>query len=176
MPVGRRTSRNEVRAIAMVAASLLLILGGIIAFVTFLSARGDVQVRLGDDRFNAGDARDIADDVADRGPILFSDVAGGRRDIVVNHLSADPLEGWVAFDARLPGDDRSCQVNWQPDRGAFAYSCDPALSFPPDGEGLASYPVVVVDGRIIVDINAATRESTTTVVAPTSSVVISGSS
>lgn len=175
MPVGRRTNRNEVRAIAMVAAALVLILGGLVAFVTFLSARGDVEIRLGDDRFNAGNALDIAEAVAEQGPILFSDPSGGRRDIMINHLSDDPLQGWVAFDARLPGDDRNCQVRWRPEAGSFAYNCDPALTFPPDGEGLTSYPVSVVDGRIIVDINAAARASTTTAPGPRSSVVISGS-
>ena len=100
MPVGRTTTRSEVRAIAMVAAALLVIVGGIALFLNVVASRGDVQIRLGDDYFNAGDAADIADDIRDRGPVLFSDLAGGSRDIVVNHLGDTADEGWVAFEAR----------------------------------------------------------------------------
>lgn len=90
----------------MVAVALVTIVAGVVFFVSVLSNRGDVQVRLGDDYFNAGDARDISDDIRDRGPILWSDLAGGSRDIVVNHLGDDPETGWVAFEARQPGDPR----------------------------------------------------------------------
>lgn len=158
----------------MVAVALLVIVGGIAFFVSTLARRGDVQVRLGDDYFNAGDASDIADDIADRGPILFSDLAGGSRDMVLNHLSDEPEEGWVAFEARLPGDDRSCQVTWVADAGHFTYTCDESLTFPPDGTGLAALPVSITNGRIIVDINAAQRTSTTSG-PPQSTVVVSGS-
>lgn len=175
MPVGRTTTRSEVRAIAMVAIALLMIVGGIAFFVNALAQRGDVQIRLGDDFFNAGDAEDISDDIKDRGPILFSDLAGGSRDIVVNHLSDDPEQGWVAFEARRPGDSRDCQVTWNAATEMFDYSCGEGVTFPPDGEGLNQLPVEITDGRIVVDINASQRASTTTAAAPTSSVVISGS-
>lgn len=159
----------------MVAISLGVIAVSIVAFVTFLSSRGDVRIRLGDERFNVGDAEEVARLVTEGGPLLFSDPSGGQRDILVNHLSDDPGEGWVAFDARLPGDERSCQLQWNPPRNAFGYNCDSTLTFPPDGQGLTPYPVDVVDGRIIVDINAATRPSTTVGPSSTSPVVISGS-
>ena len=122
MPVGRTTTRSEVRAIAMVVVAILMIVGGVAFFLNAVTQKGDVQVRLGDDYFNAGDAADIADDIADRGPILFSDLAGGSRDIVVNHLSDDPEQGWVAFEARRPGDDRDCQVAWNASTTRFDYS------------------------------------------------------
>jgi hypothetical protein len=172
MPVGRTTTRSEVRAIAMVAIALLAILGGIAFFVGAVAQRGDVQVRLGDDYFNAGDAQAISRDIAERGPVLFSDVAGGSRDIIVNHLGDDPEQGWVAFEARRPGDDRDCYASWNATTGLFGYSCDPSVTFPPDGEGLTQLPVDVSNGRIVIDINAARRASTTTT---SSTVVISGS-
>jgi hypothetical protein len=174
MPVGRTTTRSEIRAIAMVAFGLAVIVGGVAFFLTAVANRGDVEVRLGDDYFDAGDAVDIADEVGDNGPILWSDVAGGSRDIVVNHLSEDPLSGWVAFEARRPGDDRQCQVVWNDGRGLFDYSCDESVTFPPDGRGLAQLPVEVTDGHVIVDINAAQRASTTTELEVTSTVVRSG--
>jgi len=174
MPVGRTTTRSEVRAIAMVVVALAVIVGGVAFFVRAVTQRGDVQVRLGDDYFNAGDAADISDDIKDRGPILFSDLAGGSRDIVVNHLSDDPDQGWVAFEARLPGDDRDCQVSWAGARQLFEYSCGDGVTFPPDGTGLAQLPVSITNGRIIVDINAAQR-SATSVQGTTTTFVISGS-
>jgi len=172
MPVGRTTTRSEVRAIVMVVVAIAMIVGGVAFFLNAVTQRGDVQVRLGDDFFNGGDAVDISDDIADRGPILFSDLAGGSRDIVVNHLSDDPEQGWVAFEARRPGDGRDCQVSWNAELEHFDYSCDPSVTFPPDGTGLAQLAVSVTDGRIVVDINAAQRASTTTT---RSTVVISGS-
>ncbi|MGD9751044.1 MAG: hypothetical protein AB7W59_08620 [Acidimicrobiia bacterium] len=174
MPVGRTTTSSEIRAIVMVVIGLAIIVGGVAFFVNALASRGDVQVRLGDEVFDAGNAADIADEIADNGPILYSDVAGGSRDLVLNHLSDDPEQGWVAFEARRPGDDRDCSVVWNADAELFDYSCDSSLRFPPDGEGLAQFPATVTDGDIIIDINAAQRESTTTT-ASTSSVVISGS-
>lgn len=175
MPVGRTTTRSELRAIAMVVVGLAIIVGGVAFFLNAVAKRGDVQVRLGDDYFNAGDASDIADEIGERGPILWSDVAGGSRDIVINHDGEDPERGWVAFEARRPGDDRECQVAWNADAALFDYTCEEGVTFPADGTGLAQLPVQITDGRIIVDINAAARASTTTVPPTTSSVVISGS-
>ena len=175
MPVGRTTTRSEVRALAMVAIALAVIVGGIAVFVTVLARQGDVEIRLGDDRFDAGNAVDIADEIADNGPILWSDPSGGSRDLVVNHVGDSPETGWIAFDARRPGDPRDCQVVWNQSAGLFGYSCDPTVTFSPQGSGLTQFPVEITEGHIIVDLNASQRASTTTVAATTSSVVISGS-
>ncbi len=174
MPVGRTTTSSEIRAIVMVVIGLAIIVGGVAFFVKALANNGDVQVRLGDEFFDAGNAADIADEIGDNGPILYSDVAGGSRDLVLNHLSDDPEQGWVAFEARRPGDDRDCSVSWDAEATRFDYSCDEQVTFPPDGAGLAQFPVSITDGNIIVDINAAQRASTTTAAASTSTVVRSG--
>ncbi len=172
MPVGRTTTASEIRAIAMVLVGLAIIIGGVAFFLNAVASRGDVQVRLGDDYFDAGDAVDIADEIGDNGPILFSDVAGGARDLYVNHLAADPEQGWVSFEARRPGDPRDCFVSWNATAAHFDYSCDDAVTYPADGTGLNQYPVQITDGHIIVDINAAKRSTTT--VDPASTVVRSG--
>ena len=113
----------------------------------------------------------MAEAIDEGGPFKYSDASGRRRDIVINHLQPDPLTGWVAFGLRRPGDPRDCQVEWREDALHFGYSCDAAVTFPANGEGLEQYPVEVVSGRIIIDLNAAARVSTTTT---SSSVVISG--
>ncbi len=159
----------------MVVIALLILLGGVAAFLTLLANRSSVQIRLGDDYFDAGNAVDIADEIADRGPALFSDTAGGSRDLIINHTGDDPESGWVAFDARLPGDPRDCQLQWVPAQGRFSYSCDATVTVPPDGAGLAQYPVTIVDGHIVIDINAAQRGSPTTTSETGDTVVISGS-
>jgi hypothetical protein len=170
LPVGRTTTRSEVKALVVVLGSLVAIVAGVVFFLTAVAENGKVQVRLGDDRFDAGVATEMAEEVAEGGPFKYPDVSGRQRDIVLNHLAEDPLAGWVAFEVRRPGDARDCQVEWQADAGHFSYTCDADVTFPPNGEGLEQFPVEIVSGRIIVDLNAAARASTST----SSSVVISG--
>ena len=108
--------------------------------------------------------------VAEDGPILYADTAGGDRDIVLQHLGDDPGEGWIALAARPPGVPRECTIQSrdrdEPFRlldadGEVTDACD-GREFPPDGEGLPSYPVRVDgDGRLDVDLNAAARETST---------------
>lgn len=153
MPVGRTSTRRELTAVG-------LALGGVLAAVAVailllrLARGGDVEVRLGSDTFDAGRAERIAAEVADRGPALYSDVAGGSRDLVVNHLGADPATGWVAFSAREPGAARDCYVEWQAAAATFVDRCS-GRAYPPDGDGLEQFPVSVVDGAVVVDINRA---------------------
>src|SRR5690606_24395042 len=94
--------------------------------------------------FDAGGTERIAAEIADRGPILYSDVAGGTRDLYLNHLSDDVTEGWVAFAAQQPGAARDCFLEWQADEEQFVDPCD-GSTFPPDGEGLPQFPVYVED-------------------------------
>lgn len=129
--------------------------------VSCLANRGDVvEVRLGDETFDAGDVDRIAAEVAERGPILYPDLVGRSRAIFVNHLGGDPEEGWVAFDAVAPNADRECVLEWDADDEVFVDPCGDA-TFPPDGEGLPQYPADVDDGHVIIDLNAAFRTTTT---------------
>mgnify|MGYP000034955108 CR=1 FL=1 len=159
-PVEKRTSRSTTTAVVVALAGVVAGLGLMWFMVNLASQGGDsVQIRLGDDRFDAGFAEGDggrAADIAEGGPILFADVAGGDRDIILQHLGDDPLEGWYAFSASAPGKSRDCFVEWQPDDEVFE-DCD-GDTYPADGEGLTTYPVVVEDGRLYVDINAEFRE------------------
>ncbi len=175
MPVGRTTNRGEIRAIVLVVGALAVIVAGVLVFMNVISNRGDVQLRLGDDRFNAGRAAEMSEAIGENGPILFSDVAGRTRDIWLNHLSADPNADWVAFEARRPGVGRECTMQWVPDERLFRepQACGTATAGPA-GDGLNQYPVEVVDGRLVIDLNADARVSTTTAPVTTRSIVISG--
>jgi hypothetical protein len=164
-----RSQGHAGRALAVAAAGVVVAIG-VAAALAVLANRGTVDVRLGTDTFEAGDAEDIAEEIADNGPIFYADTAGGDRDIYLQHLSDDPNEGWLAFAARPPGVSRECTLQWEPraevfrlldSDGEVAGECD-GREFPADGEGLPMYPVVVdADGNIDVDLNAADRTTST---------------
>lgn len=151
MPVGSPTTKREMTAVA-------LALGGVVAAVLIgaamlFLARGDgVEVRLGDETIDAGNAADIAAEIADRGPVLYADPVRGARSIYLNHLGDDPESGWHAFAVRPPGAAESCVVEWDAAAMVFVDSCS-GTAFPPDGEGLTQYPVLLDGDDLVVDIN-----------------------
>jgi hypothetical protein len=152
-PVEKRTSRSTTTAILVALAGVVAGLGLMWFMVNLASQGGDsVEIRLGDDRFDAG----FAESRAEAAPIIFGDVAGGDRPIILQHTGDDPLEGWVAIAVVLPGKPPDCAVTWQRDDEVFV-DCDGDI-FPTEGEGLTTYPVSIEDGRILVDINAEFRE------------------
>jgi hypothetical protein len=164
MPVARGP-RVDARSALVVGASGVVVALVILGFVLWLSSRDDIQVRLGDDRFQDYDAESGADEIAQRGPILFPDPANRGRDIFLQHLGDDPADGWLAFDARPLGEGRACFLEWQPDTREFLDNgeCTQSYRFPEDGEGLPQYPASVnTDGKVVVDLNAAERGTTTT--------------
>lgn len=150
------------RSIVLAVVGALLGLAGLVALVVFVLDRGtqsgQVQVQLGSAQFDAGSADQRAQAVRSDGPILFTDVAGGTRDIYLQHLGPTDTEGWLAFDARSSDATRDCTLRWEPDAGHFVDPCTDAV-VPPDGPGLVHYPVEVTeDGALVVDIRAgATR-------------------
>jgi hypothetical protein len=134
---------------------------GLFGAVSCLADQGDVvEVRLGDDTFDAGGTERIAAEIADRGPILYPDLVGGSRAIYLNHLADEPDEGWVAFDAVQPGAAETCVLEWDGGQSQFVDPCD-GREFPSDGAGLPQYPAEVEDDSVIVDLNAAFRTTTT---------------
>ena len=79
---------------ALAVAGVGVVVALAIAFgVAQLASQGKVDVRLGSDTFAQQDAEDAAEKVAEDGPIIYPDTAGGDRDIVLQHLGDDPAEG-----------------------------------------------------------------------------------
>ena len=101
------------RAVVVGAAGVAVGLALIAAVVWLAGSSGQVEVRLGDRDFRDLDAARISAEIAERGPVLFSDVAGGSRDIILQHLGDDPGSGWLAFEARRSGQDRRCFFQWR---------------------------------------------------------------
>jgi hypothetical protein len=136
--------------------ALLVGIGAIVALFVFaipsLTEDNKVEVRIGDDRFDLGLAETKAPGIDRDGPVLFSDVGDGNRDIFVQHLGATPDEGWYAFDARRSDQSRECTYQWDNRERQFVNPCGGA-SLAPDGTGLRQYPIVVdANGRLLVDL------------------------
>lgn len=157
-PVAKRRGRGHTgRAVAIAVTGVTLALGTAFLVAT-LASRGDVEVRLGDDRFNAGSTESLLDDIQEReAPLGFNDVANFQRPIWVDNLRNDPTTGWLALGAFLP-DDPSCLVQWSAERELYVADCDEARTFPRSGEGLRRYETEVEDGRLFVDLQADGQE------------------
>lgn len=150
-PVARRQGPGHTgRAVTVALVGVGLAMG--LAFlVANLASRGEVEVNLGDDTFEA-DASSLADNIAAEGaPVGLGDLAAGSRPIWVDHTGDDPTTGWRAFGAFVP-DDPSCTVNWDRDRDLYVADCDDTLTFPRSGRGLRPYPVEVIGDDISIDL------------------------
>ena len=156
-PVAKRRGGHTGRAVSVAVVGVVLALGTAFGVAT-LASQGDVEVRLGDDRFDAGEADNLAEIIADDGqPILFPDPANFSRAIYVDHVGDDPETGWVALSAFVPDQPR-CTVVFDPEADRFVIgddqpaACDRSLRFPRSGAGLRTFPAQVEDGRLFVDL------------------------
>jgi hypothetical protein len=155
MPVSEGPKLNLPRTLVFALGSVALGIG-LLVLVVWLAGSGDVQFKLGDDTFAAGQAEARAETIArDRAPILFSSLSRSRP-IYLQHLGDDPAAGWYAIDARSPSDPSGCEagLTWDSAAQQFVDACAPDTVFPPDGEGLLQYGVTVdANGDIQVDLN-----------------------
>ena len=153
MPVSRG-ARPDLRSVIMVGLAGVAVALGLAGAVLLLTRGGtDVEIRLGDRDFRDMETGRISAEIADRGPILFGDVADGSLDIVLQHLGDDPETGWLAFEARRAGQSRDCFFEWRAEHTDFVNTCDPDDTVDAAGTGLRHFDVAVVDGDVRVDIN-----------------------
>lgn len=164
-PVERRRTGHTGRALVIAAVGVAAAIG--LAFgMAVLAERGTVDVRLGEDIARIGEIDDLAQAIDRDGPIFHQDLAGGERDIVLQHLGNDPADGWFALAARPQGVPRQCAIQWQEDENLFRLldgetggvteDCD-GREFPADGGDLPRYEVTVRDSRLYVDLWADER-------------------
>lgn len=162
-PVARRQGGAHTgRAVLVAIVGVVVALGvafGVAFGVANLASSGDVEVNLGDDRFNAGNVENRAESVAEGGPVLFPDPANFRRSIYIDHGGDDPDRGWTAFGAFVP-DRPECSVTFDPEVDEFMANppCEPATTFPRSGAGLRQFPTEVIDGRLYVDLQDPVEE------------------
>ena len=149
----KRSPRAMVLAVGGIVLGIALVLALFVFAIPSLTESDTIEVQLGDDTFEAGSASRLSRAIAADGPLLFSDVSSGQRDIYLQHTGTSETEDWVAFDARRPGQTRDCSLEWQRDAGEFVDPCDGTV-VPANGEGQLSYPVTVTDDAIVVvDLN-----------------------
>jgi hypothetical protein len=148
------------KALAVAAVAIVLI-GVVAVFVAMAASRGDVDIKLGDERFNAGSTKRQAGAIEDGGglPLLYQDLVGNDRHLFVQHRGDEQDEGWIAFGAFDP-DDPSCLVLIDREDKVLVNECDESVTYPLDGEGLKQYPVAVEDGEILIDVNELTTSTT----------------
>ena len=155
MPVAQsRGHAGKALVIASVAVAILIA----VAFaVATLASRGDVEIRLGDDRFDAGQVESIADEIEEEDglPLLYQDLVNGDRHLYVQHLDRRATRGWVAFGAFDP-ERPDCLVELDREERVLRNTCDEAVTYPLDGTGLRYYPTAVEDDRLYVDLNELT--------------------
>lgn len=167
MAVKRSRGVSARSAILVGLSGVVVALALAVGALWLAGSGGEVEIRLGDSDFGDLDADRISAEIAEQGPVLFSDVAGGSRDLIVQHLGDDPERGWSAFDARRPGQPRDCFFRWRADLtsddaggsavGGFANTCDESDTVDAAGTGLTHYPVAVHDGKVTIDINNPVR-------------------
>jgi len=154
-----RPKSTAAQAVLPIVAGLVffgllgLAVWGIAAWTSHNSGPGQVQSNLGEDTFNMGPAKDRAQEVAERGPLLFPGlIAADEGYIVVNHIGTDELAGWKAFAAVPPGSGIECAVLWQAGAQQFQDPCTRA-SYPADGKGLTAYRVEISpDRELVIDL------------------------
>ena len=159
MPVAQ-SQGHAGKALAIAAVAIVLI-AAVTVFVALAASRGDVEINLGDARFNAGQTDRLSKAIEDGGglPFLYQDLVGNDRHLFVQHLGDDQDDGWVAFGAFDP-DDPTCAVLIDRDEKVLVNECDKTVTYPLDGKGLRQYPVSVEDGRIYVDVNERSTSTT----------------
>jgi len=173
-PTKVRSTRTIVIGVAGLVLGLVLLVVVFVFAVPSLSESNKVQVKLGSDRFDAGLATKRADAVRRDGPILFSDVASGQRDIFLQHQGDDDSTGWSAFDARKAGTSRDCTLKWDSQDVQFNDPCD-GSTVAPDGTGLTQYKVVVTQsGTVVINLNPDDQGGDPTTTAPATTLPITG--
>ena len=159
MPVAQ--SQGHAGKALLIAGVGVVVALGLAFLVAQAASRGDVDINLGDDRFDAGQTERLAKEIDDGEglPFLYQDLVSRDRNLFVTHLGDDPETGWVAFGAFDP-DDPSCAVEIDREAKILVNACDPDVTYPLGGEGLRFYPTTVEDGRVIVDLNELSTSTT----------------
>ena len=104
--------RLIVTAIAAVVGAVLLVV-----LALALANNPEVQNNLGEKVFTVGDAESLAEEVDKRGPLLFQDLLGGDRDILVDHIRGDE---WLATP---PASAASAGLELDRETGEVRNSC-----------------------------------------------------
>ena len=137
---------------AAIFGGVAVIAALVIGFFAIRLGQQSNTLVLGDPNFGQINVFRMAESIDDDGPVLWPDIASNTRDIWLQHIGDDVGEGWVAFDARLPGVGRECNAEWSVANQNFTDPCTGTV-FPADGEGLPQIPVFIDETILVIDIN-----------------------
>ena len=165
MPIERRNSTTQVRAILIAVVSVIFAatLGYAIVRVA-TTQKSSVNGGSASGVWNAGSAERLAKAIDRDGPILLSDVsgAGQRLPVYISHVGSTSTTGWHAFVARPIGAPDSCFITWNRTANVFRSSCD-SSTYPIEGVGLRVFPVTVSKfGDVFVDLKPKSTTTTST--------------
>jgi len=158
MPIAQ-SSKTPARQAILVGLGATMGLLSILFLVTQadrLTGQGstNLDLEVADGLFHPGNIERLSADIEANGPLFFSDLSGGDRDILLQHLGPSPKEGWFAIGARADDATRDCFVEWTPSSDAFVDNCD-ATHYPADGAGLPSYLLQIdAAGDLAIDLDA----------------------
>lgn len=122
MPVEQRSRISQLTGVGIAIGALVLAIGGSWLLLSLASGGdGPVRIQLGDEDFDAGQVKRIAAQIAEEGPVLYSDVSGRgqRQPIWVNHFGDDAKAQWYVFSAIAPGTPEGCFLTWNAEENAF---------------------------------------------------------
>lgn len=153
--------------------AIIPIVGGIAFFaalfgITWLVAayitnNAEVKPQFGDRTFVVGRVVDIAESIAENGPVLYPDLrdSDGTRSIVIEHTGDDPAKGWQVYYAYPADRDSTCLVQ-QVERTHIFTDCDgrrlnvDELQRPTDVR-----PIVENGTTLLIDMRGVSSTSTT---------------
>ena len=147
---------------AVAIGLILLATWGVAALIA--GGNADLTERLAPPTFRVGDVDDVAEEIEERGPLLFPglNTTTGERTLVLDHLGDDPTRGWRAYWAYPEDRDASCRVAQDEGTRTFTDCAGRRLDVsdlaPPSG-----VRPVVQDQRVLyLDLRGATTTTTTT--------------
>ncbi|MCO5322849.1 MAG: hypothetical protein M9922_15785 [Microthrixaceae bacterium] len=122
MPVEQRSRISQLTGVLIAIGAIVLAVGASWGLLKLASGGdGPVRIQLGDEDFDAGQINRISDQIAEEGPVLYSDVSGRGQlqPIWVNHFGEDPAVQWFVFSAIAPGADQGCFLAWNAEENLF---------------------------------------------------------
>ncbi len=135
----------------MVGTLVALALAAVLMYaVVRFAARNPEQANLGPSVFRF-QARSLAKEIDERGPVLLKDPLNRGREVYLQHLGGDPAEGWHAIRAYAEEPELRCLLKWENGPRRFRDPCT-GQAYPADGSGLTTYPATVTAGTVSVDL------------------------
>ena len=156
MPVAQ--SQGHAGKALVIAAVAIVLIAVVTVFLALAASRGDVEINLGDERFEVGNAEDIIELIEEGDGLPVS----SRISSAVTATSSCSTPATTRTRAGSPSAPSTPTIRpaWSRSTArprTLVNACDPDVTYPAHGEGLRAYPTTVEDGTVIVDINELTH-------------------